>query len=186
MSFAIAYFVSMQVSKITTQIGHLSPQELQNIAWAKTVFCTKNFWQTLQGTTNLCNYLRPVNAMLVWCTKEQHVLLLLSEREAGHNLGLLWQWKRQQKHAHIVPTFVNLCYARRACDMDESVSMAISSLKNPCKNMMPITMASLQLFNGEATFGQNCRRKDRAEQRKKALQKLLENNQAKATAANML
>jgi hypothetical protein len=80
-------------------------KEIAGIRWSEMLYCTTNFWRTIQSAessscTNLANYLRPVNSVL--CMPSGKVVLV-SEYEA-HKLLPYWIKAKSPK-----ATFHHLC-----------------------------------------------------------------------------
>lgn len=169
-------------------MASLSPS-LQQVAWSDCVFCTENFLRTVKQNSDcqkLDDYLRPVDGMLVlqvpslfatvWLPNSVASVLLLSQREVDRILSLMWSLGP--------PSWVsltNLCYARLACDTNAPPKLQISSSASRVQEMQNKTVASLQLFSGEATFGDE-RCTERALARRTALKDMLKRDAAKYAA----
>jgi len=168
------------VHKLISAVSLHLPKTLNRIGWCEHVYCTDNFIRTVKSSV-LSEYLRPLDALLVWGTKPPHRVLLVSEREADRILGLLWKCTCVPKF-----TFVNQCFLREACDRKARNDISepqlqighLSSVKNHLCSMQDISMASLQLLQGEAMYA--------TDGRKSALKKMLQHDAAKSVVVDLL
>lgn len=139
--------------KLSAAIGPwLDPKDnLADIDWDGTIFVTENVFNTVvvrQGeSANLANFLRPIDALLVFEGAEgTQSFLLLSEREADSILLLLWK----QSEPPPSPRFVNLSYARlHQLDPQRLQRRGLigDQVHFPCS-----VLVSLQLFAGETDY----------------------------------
>lgn len=146
-------------------------QELRlfrNLPWdAVGVYATSNFCNTVivshaASSTGLTNYLRPIDALLVYPSSQS--VLLLSEREAERLLPILWQQRRRgaSSAASAQPVFVNLAFLREwALASSASHTGRGSSTRPHARMQLPAgvptpsvarPLAALQLFAGETMF----------------------------------
>lgn len=152
----------------STRLMGLKDQGLSAIRWSKQAFCTRNFADTIQTSTQdgtVGEHLRVVDAILVFSSGE---MLLMSEREADQVLELLWEKAHQQKGIDgDVPTFLNLCFLREHYDAEAFgvYSGSAATLQVPGSRAigedysnMDAVLATVQLFNGETMFGTSKRR----------------------------
>lgn len=147
------------------------------IEWSSNVYCSPNFLRTIETFTVLNEYLRFIDhAVLLPGTG----ILLISQREANTMTNLL-QHNSHTNNAQLV----NLCYLRDTCDTTAvgnsvipSIALALGSCVCQSTTIEDATMASLQLFNGEATFA--------TDKRREAVRSMLSNSRAKLEAQAMV
>lgn len=171
------------------------------------IFVTKNFIETVltvdgRQVTDLGNFMRPVDAMLVF--QHDASCLLLSEWEADRILSLLWNCgsgsqteigARTDSHARgDSPAFVNLNFLIEKADRSDAPSrkgvpwagliegfMAVFTGRSGLNSLTGLsehTLAGLQLFAGCTMFGTVAR--------KTALSELLPTRAAKQSALNLI
>ena len=152
---------------VLQDLYHGEEQGLADIDSGGKVLLTKNFAVTLACAAgeemNMDDYLRPVDLLLLFPVTG--TVLLLSEREADAIVPLFWRRDRSAKSsssqlAHSV-VLVNLCFARDAKD-SAGVQATLQCPPQDSRAMYSLsdqTLAAVQLFNGETTFGTPARRK---------------------------
>lgn len=142
----------------------LLPSSLGMLPWSSYVHCTKNFLVTTLTSrearhTTLNEYLRPVDAMLVFPKSGE--VVLLSEREADQLQAISWGGHSQGGYVAtttpaVAPLLVNLCYARDALAHGRQLLLAVR-LGGPGIALQPVPLSaealvSVQLFDGEASY----------------------------------
>ena len=137
---------------------------LTAVPWAGArVWVTSNFASSVliegaHGNDGLANYLRPVDALLVY--PEARAALLVSEREVEALLGLFERRREDAVDAAVGPKalLVNLAFLRSAADA--AGARPVPRLQLPYQGgglsaatcLDDATLAALQLFAGEAQF----------------------------------
>ncbi|GLC35571.1 thioredoxin-disulfide reductase [Pleodorina starrii] len=149
--------------------GMLLPESLRTIGWLAKVRCTLNFLVGIVRNPACCplnEYLRPVGALVLFRSGE---VLLVSEREADQLQALIWNGARSggtATSAADAPLLVDLCFARQAFVSGITPMLALpltaagggrdgSAVKwsRAMQQLGPTRLASVQLFNGETSYG---------------------------------
>jgi Protein of unknown function (DUF3638)/Protein of unknown function (DUF3645) len=117
---------------------------ISQISWSKSIFCTPNFWNTVQGTESVDDvalYLRPVNAMLVMATDSRVVLISIYEL----NKLLPHWWRCRNNRPKVVLQHLALsCVSEGLGQDDYSLSHDVLSF--------------VKLFRGYVHYTENQRR----------------------------
>ena len=154
--------------------------ELQAIDWAQCgIFATRNYFETVttrEGgeVRDLCEYLRPVEAVLLFANGKQVQCLLVSEWEADKILGLMW--RNSNKH-HCF--FANLAY-QGSFDLEGEPKglLTVPQISVPALGVDRMAwmrmLVGLELLAGNTTFP--------TEKQKEAVQALLPTGKAKRGA----
>ncbi len=80
--------------------NHISAEDesLLSIDWAENIYLTRNFVNTVTGTTKFSDYLRIVDVFIYF--QQSREILLVSEREANYLLPLLWKKDTASREVH--------------------------------------------------------------------------------------
>ncbi|GLC49187.1 thioredoxin-disulfide reductase [Pleodorina starrii] len=147
----------------------LQPESLHTIAWSTGVLCSHNFLHAIASLPPggpLNEYLRPVGALVLFRSGE---VLLVSEREADQLQARIWDGARRSgaaASAADAPLLVDLCFARQAFVSGSAPVLALPltaaggggdgiavAWSRAMQQLGPTQLASVQLFNGEASYG---------------------------------
>ena len=118
-----------------TQLIDCSLPELAGLKWCDKIFCTRNFWTTIQpraGTQNTNLYVRPVNALL--CLEDGRVVLI-SEYELDK---LLPYWREAEKPK---ATLHHLCLIETGGGFGKEIHRPTES-----------ALTSMKLFRGNVEY----------------------------------
>jgi len=148
----------------------IKPANLARVNWSDNIYCTENFANTIanwSGNSNCLNgYLRAVDFIVGFPSDD---ILLVSEYEANDLLKLFWDPTSNTGH-----TIQNFCFLRRSMDNSCEVLLLCPTRRNvDDSNALPWqprrfnhietvtddqSMASLQLFSGDATYSTSMRK----------------------------
>jgi hypothetical protein len=141
---------------------HVEFQTLCGITWPTNLYCTRNFIYCLSTTAaepscrKLNNYLRPVDALL--CVGQD--IILISERELNCLLPHFWtgaalrsrsQEEGEQKREEHRVQLTNLSFLS---SRNSSNSIPLSLSFGPTPEVGDLSILALQVFNGEAMYGE--------------------------------
>jgi len=143
--------------------AHLSVKSLGKMSWSKSVYCTRNFIDTVLNVTHqkqviLDRFLKVADIMI---RLPNGKYILVSEREADHLLVEFWK-RRECGH---IPPGLFLCHRAFECGEDLDVPPLLRIGSKITEGIKDDVASSLQLFAGETNF--------RSEGRKKALKDIL-------------
>ncbi|KAI9918934.1 hypothetical protein PsorP6_011514 [Peronosclerospora sorghi] len=132
----------------------VAPKEMARVARIKScLFGTENFFATIE-TQHLVNgmntFLRVIDVALMF---ENGQVLLVSECEADHILGLLWSSRDQLEKSSFC--FVNLAFAWEKAGRDtklDDVSLALGCHLNRTLPLVPTV--ACKLYNGDTTLSE--------------------------------
>lgn len=116
------------------------------------IFATENFHQTILGhqNLNLDDYLRPVDAVIVF--PESNELLLLSEREADLALEAFWTAK---SHHNV---FTNWALWRNSFSLEIPGVLPVASRPSVLQDAS--ALVSIQAFMGDTRFKEEAQKKE--------------------------